>query len=67
MCRGAMHGWGCAAWQGGVHGRGACVVGGICTGETASEAGSTHPTGMHSYSTMYNFDPISNLNKNAFQ
>ena len=43
--------------------------GGICTGEMASEVGSTHPTGMHSCSTMYmelseyNFDPISNLNK----
>ena len=61
---------------GGVqHGRGvcmaggACLVGGICTGETATEAGSTHPTGMHSCFTMYmelseyNFDPISNLNK----
>ena len=26
----------------GMHGRGVCV------GETATEAGSTHPTGMHS-------------------
>ena len=29
--------------------RGACMVdGGMCTAETATEAGGTHPTGMHS-------------------
>ena len=54
MPKGVMHG------QGGVHGRGACVPRGVCVagghawwgvcvaGETASEAGGTHPTGMHS-------------------
>ena len=41
-------------WQG-VHGRGAggvwqgaCMVGVVNAGETATEAGSKHPTGMHS-------------------
>ena len=29
--------------EGGMHGRGACMA-----GETATEVGSTHPTGMHS-------------------
>ena len=46
---------------GGVHGRGACMVGGVhgrghewwgwgacMAGETATAAGGTHPTGMHS-------------------
>ena len=32
-----------ACMAGGVHGRGACMAGG-----TATAAGSTHPTGMHS-------------------
>ena len=36
-------------WQGG----GACMVGGMCEKETATEAGSTHPTGMHS--CIYSF------------
>ena len=36
--------WQGALWQEGMHGRGgACVA-----GETATEAGGTHPTGMHS-------------------
>ena len=61
-CRGAcmvrrwgVHGRG-HVWQG----RGVCMVGGMCgrgvhgggggmrAGETATEAGGTHPTGMHS-------------------
>ena len=35
------------AWQGGMHGRGVCM-----TGEMATAAGGTHPTGMHSCSTI---------------
>ena len=36
------------AWQG-VCGKGVCVVGGcVCAGEMATEAGSMHPTGIHS-------------------
>ena len=50
---------------GGMYGRGACAVGvgacmagvwvvrGLHTGETATEAGCTHPTGMHSCSKLY--------------
>ena len=47
-----MHGWGCAlrgacmvgtCMTGGMRGRGVCVA-----GETATAAGGTHPTGMHS-------------------
>ena len=34
---------GVCAWRGGIHGKGACVA-----GETATAAGSTHPTGLHS-------------------
>ena len=60
--KGAMRGgWGGHAWQG-VHCQGACMrrwehawqcggvngKGSMCAGETATEAGSTHPTGMHS-------------------
>ena len=34
---------------GGMHGRGVCMVGEPCAaGETATAAGGTHPTGMHS-------------------
>ena len=33
---------------GGVHGRGHSWQGGVHAGETATEAGGTHPTGMHS-------------------
>ena len=32
-------------WQG-VCERGECVMG-VCAGETTTEAGNTHPTGMH--------------------
>ena len=54
------------AWQGDMHdgrgpcvaeGRGACVAegfmhgGGMCEGETATEVGGTHPTGIHSCSS----------------
>ena len=62
--RGGLCGGGCAWWEacmaGGMHGRGvhggggACVVRGcvwqgVCmAGETATAAGCTHPTGMHS-------------------
>ena len=40
----------CHAWQGGMRGEGgACVARGAClAGKTATAAGSTHPTGMHS-------------------
>ena len=41
VCGGGMHGRGCVA-------RGACVVGGVRAGETATEPGGAHPTGMHS-------------------
>ena len=47
-CRGSMHGGGaCMAEE---HGwQGVCVGGeGGCAGETATEASSTHPTGMYS-------------------
>ena len=45
---GGVHGGGMCgregcAWQEGVHGKG-----GVPAGETATEAGSWHPTGMHS-------------------
>ena len=33
------------AWQG------ACMVGGMCAGKTATKVGGTHPTGMHSCSS----------------
>ena len=42
---GGMHGWG-----GCVAGWGVCMAGGARpAGETATAAGGTHPTGMHSY------------------
>ena len=45
---GGMHGRG-YAWQGG---QGAYMGGGACAaGEMATEAGSTHPTGMHPCTT----------------
>ena len=51
---GACMAEGCA-WQGacvtegGMHGSRACVLGGTCVaGETATAAGGTQPTGMHS-------------------
>ena len=38
-----------SAWQGaGGVWLGACMVGDVNAGETATEAGSKHPTGMHS-------------------
>ena len=36
------------AVEGAMRGREACMVGGVCEGETATEAGGTHPTRMHS-------------------
>ena len=37
------------AWQGGHAWQGACMARGACVaGETATAAGGTHPTGMHS-------------------
>ena len=54
------------AWQGGMLGRGhawqrgAYMAKGACmhVGETATEAGSTHPTGMHSCSKVISVFPI---------
>ena len=46
--------WGAMCGRGGVCGRGACVVGDVhgreacVTAETATAAGGTRPTGMHS-------------------
>ena len=37
-------------WGGGMHGEGS-----VCAGQTATEAGGTHPTGMHSCSFV-NYD-----------
>ena len=34
---------------GGMHGRGCVCQRGMCAGEMATEAGGTHPTGIHSY------------------
>ena len=55
MAMGGMHGngRGCAAKGGGMYGRGVaegnvCGKGGVRAGETATEAGGTHPTGMQS-------------------
>ena len=42
------------AWQGGLHGGGAWQ-GGLHAGETATEAGGTHPPGMHSCLTIKTF------------
>ena len=57
--QGGIHGSGAcmagvACLVGGMHSRGACIVGGqvwwgaCVTGETATTADGTHPTGMHS-------------------
>ena len=47
MCgEGAVRGEGGCAWQGG-----ATWKGGVHAGEMATEAGGTHPTGMHSCSS----------------
>ena len=35
-------------WQGGIHGVGHACQGVCVAGETATETGGTHPTGMHS-------------------
>ena len=61
-----VHGGGGHAWQGGMLGRGhawqrgAYMAKGACVhvGETATEAGSTHPTGMHSCSKVISVFPI---------
>ena len=47
ICGGSMCDEG-VCMVGGMHGRGACMVGGMHAGETTTEAGRTHPTGMHS-------------------
>ena len=44
--QGGMHGWGLGMHSGGEGW--ACMVGRGRAGETATEAGGTHPTGMHS-------------------
>ena len=55
--------------QGGMHGRGSvhsrghvwqgCTWGGACVaGETATEAGGTHPTGMHSCLTSERWNTV---------
>ena len=48
VCVAGGYAWG-HAWQG------ACMVGrgGMCAGETVTEVGGTHPTGMHSCSILY--------------
>ena len=51
--RGGMHARGHVWWghalQGACVPRGTCVAGGLCVArETATAAGGTHPTGMHS-------------------
>ena len=48
-----MHGKGTCMAGGGMCGRGVYMEGGhawqsVCAGETVSEAGGKHPTGMHS-------------------
>ena len=71
MTKGSMCGKGVCmagghAWQGGMLGRGhawqrgAYMAKGACmhVGETATEAGSTHPTGMHSCSKVISVFPI---------
>ena len=55
---------GCA-WQEGMHGRRDLHGNGdVCAGETATEAGGTHPTGMHScyfiIIIMYRMNKIEN-------
>ena len=54
--RWGMGGKGGCVWQGGMHGRGHVWQGGrggMYAGETATEAGGTHSTGMLSYLNMY--------------
>ena len=43
-----VHGKRGHAWQGGMHGKGACMARVVCVaGEMATEAGGMHPTRMH--------------------
>ena len=48
--------------RGGVHGRGACI-----TGEMATAAGSTHPTGMHSCKLLLFLSWILSLDDHALK
>ena len=54
---GGMRGGGGLVWQ--LWGEGACVAVGdggtgvVRAGETATEAGGTHPTGMHTFNLMF--------------
>ena len=61
VCSGGCRSWGClvpgGAWSGGVSAPRGCLVWRLCSGGgvpggepplTASAAGGTHPTGMHS-------------------
>ena len=41
-------GGGGRAWHGGMHCRGHALQGDLCAGDMVTEAGGTHPTGMHS-------------------
>ena len=54
VAKGDMHDKEGHAWQrgcvGGMHGKAACVARGVHAREMATEAGTTHPTGMHSCS-----------------
>ena len=48
-CMARGHVWWGDMCGGGMHGRGACMAREACmAGETATAAGGTHPTGMHS-------------------
>ena len=50
MAKGGVCGRRGVCGKGGMHSKGVCVAGGLggmCAVETATEAGSTHPTGMH--------------------
>ena len=68
MCGRGRRVWcGGHAWQGGginvgcggMHGRGVCMSEGACmAGETATAAGGTHPTGMHSCTLNVNIARI---------
>ena len=58
-CMAGGHAWqGCVCGRGGMHGDMHGKVhawwgGGMCAGETVTEVGGTHPTGMHSCSILY--------------
>ena len=67
---GGVHGRGGMRGEG-MHGGGTCMAGGghVCViGETATAAGSTHPTGMHScfFFVLKSLVPKKNLRKNSF-